>query len=135
MSNHCRVDVESTPNRPQEEGKARQIPGCLRLTSGGRGCLGEGRLGLPGQVWELRFLRLFVRFLGKISVPKLSGKATGTPRHSSSRHPLSTHTPLIKGVEVHPVIKGGMGLKKHNQTSGFGQSTPLIKGVNLHLLH
>ena len=24
--------------------------------SGGRGCLGEGRLGVPGQVWKFRFL-------------------------------------------------------------------------------
>ena len=31
----------------------------LRLDSGGRGCLGEGRLGVPGQVWEFRFLRSF----------------------------------------------------------------------------
>ena len=29
---------------------------------GGRGCLGEGRLGLPGQVWELRFLQSFPSF-------------------------------------------------------------------------
>ena len=29
---------------------------------GGRGCLGEGRLGLPGQVWELEFLSSFASF-------------------------------------------------------------------------
>ena len=46
--------------------------------SSGRGCLGEGRLGLPGQVWELR--------LGKIAVPNMSGEAPGSPRHPFSRH-------------------------------------------------
>ena len=30
--------------------------------SGGRGCLGEGRLGVPSQVWEFRFLRSFPAF-------------------------------------------------------------------------
>ena len=30
--------------------------------SGGRGCLGEGRLGVPGQVWEFRFLLSFPSF-------------------------------------------------------------------------
>ena len=29
------------------------------LWSGGRGCLGEGRLGVPGQVWEFRLLLSF----------------------------------------------------------------------------
>ena len=28
----------------------------MALKLGGRGCLGEGRLGVPGQVWEFRFL-------------------------------------------------------------------------------
>ena len=32
------------------------------LHSGGRGCLGEGRLGVPGQVWEVRFLPSFPSF-------------------------------------------------------------------------
>ena len=31
--------------------------------------------------------RLFLRFLGKIAVPKMSGKAAGSPRRLSSRHP------------------------------------------------
>ena len=30
---------------------------------------------------------LFLHFLGKIAVPKMSGKAPGSPRHPSSRHP------------------------------------------------
>ena len=30
--------------------------------SGGCGCLGEGRLGFPGQAWELRFLSSFPLF-------------------------------------------------------------------------
>ena len=50
--------------------------------SGGRGCLGEGRLGLPGQVWELRFLLSFPSFPGeKTASPKMPGKAPGSPRH------------------------------------------------------
>ena len=32
------------------------------LKSGGRGCLEEGRLGVPGQVWEFRFLPSFPSF-------------------------------------------------------------------------
>ena len=47
---------------------------------------------------------------------------------------LTTHTPLIKGVTVHPLIKG-VGLKKHSKIRGFGQPTPLIKEVNLHPLN
>ena len=35
---------------------------CKHLLSGGQECLGEGRLGLPGQVWELRFLPSFPSF-------------------------------------------------------------------------
>ena len=34
---------------------------CL-TDSGGRGCLGEGRLGLSGEVWEFRFLPSFPSF-------------------------------------------------------------------------
>ena len=40
---------------------------------------------------------------------------------------LTTHTPLIKGVEAHPLIKE-VGLIKHYKTRGFGQPTPLIRG-------
>ena len=31
----------------------------FQLSAGGRGCLGEGRLGVPGKVWEFRFLPPF----------------------------------------------------------------------------
>ena len=34
--------------------------------------------------------RLFLCFLGNIVVPKISGKAPGSPRHPSSRHPWSS---------------------------------------------
>ena len=55
--------------------------------------------------------------------------------HFSFLNTLTTHTPLIRKVEVHPLIKG-VGLKKSTvKTRGFGQPTPLIKGVNLHLLN
>ena len=37
--------------------------------SGGCRCLGEGRLGLPGQVWELRFLPSFPSFPRELSAP------------------------------------------------------------------
>ena len=37
---------------------------------------GEGRLGLSGQVWELRFLPLFLDFPGKIAVQNTSGKTS-----------------------------------------------------------
>ena len=51
---------------------------------------------------------------------------------------LTTHTPLIKGVEVQPLHSGGGALRKNYKASGFGQSTsssrgwassPLIRGV------
>ena len=53
----------------------------------GCGCLKERRLGVPGQVWEFRFLLPFPHFVGKIAVPEMSGKTPGSPRHPSSRHP------------------------------------------------
>ena len=40
------------------------------FTSGGRGCLGEGRLGLPDQVWEFRFLPSFPSFPRESRSPK-----------------------------------------------------------------
>ena len=36
--------------------------------------------------------RLFLRFLGKITVSEMSGKAPGGPRHPSSRHPRPSET-------------------------------------------
>ena len=51
----------------------------------GRGCLGEGRLGVSGQVWEFRFLPLFPSFpREKLSVQEVSGKAPGSPRHPTN---------------------------------------------------
>ena len=48
-------------------------------------------------VWEFQAksgssgsCRLFLRFLGKIAVRKMSGRTPGTPRHPSSRHPRSS---------------------------------------------
>ena len=38
--------------------------------SGGRGCLGDGRLGVPGRVWELRFLPSFPSFPRESRSPK-----------------------------------------------------------------
>ena len=71
-------------------------PFCL---SGGHGCLGEGRLGLPGQVWEVRFLPSFPSFPGE-NRSSMSGRTPGSPTHPSSRHPRpsepspsSVHTP------------------------------------------
>ena len=46
--------------RGDHEDGAAEASHCL--ASGGRGCLGEGCLGLLGQVWELRFLRSFPSF-------------------------------------------------------------------------
>ena len=41
----------------------------------------QGRSGSSGSC------RLFLHFLGKIAVQKMSGKTPGSPRHPSSRHP------------------------------------------------
>ena len=54
--------------------------------SGGRGCLGEGRLGLPCQVWEFRFLASFPSF-ARDNRFKIVWKTPGSPRHPSTRHP------------------------------------------------
>ena len=48
--------------------------------SGGRGCLGEGRLGVPCQVWEFRFLLSFPLFPREIAVQEMSGRRPGSPR-------------------------------------------------------
>ena len=58
--------------------------------SGGCGCLGERRLGVPGQSGSSGSCRLFPHFLKKIAVQKMSGKTPGSPRHPSSRHPRSS---------------------------------------------
>ena len=73
----------SGPKRPLERGP---------FKSGGRGYLGEGRLGLPGQVWELRFLPSFPSFSRETRSSNISGKTPGSPRHPSSRHPRPSHT-------------------------------------------
>ena len=62
--------------------------------SGGRGCLEGGHLGLPGQVWELRFFPSFPSFPREMVVPKMSGKAPGSPRHPPSRHPQPSESSL-----------------------------------------
>ena len=62
--------------------------------SDGRGCLGEGRLGVPGQVWEVRFLPSFPSFPRKFAVQKMSGRTPGGPRHPSSRHPRPSETKI-----------------------------------------
>ena len=45
---------------------------------------------------------------------------------------LTTHTLLIKGVEVHPLIKGVS--KTTCLTAFFSGPTPLIKGLKVHPL-
>ena len=50
--------------------------------SGGRGCLGEGCLGLPGQVWEPSFPSYLRENRSSKNVWE-----NACPRHTSSRHP------------------------------------------------
>ena len=69
----------------------------------GRGCLGEGRLGVPGQVWEFRFCCFFLHFLGKIAIQEMSGKTPGSPRHPSSRHPRPSERHFGNFVVRHTV--------------------------------
>ena len=38
---------------------------------------------------------LFLHFLGKIAVRKLSGRTPGSPRHPSSRHPRPSEHPIL----------------------------------------
>ena len=70
----------------------------LGTFSGGRGCLGEGRLGLPCRVWELRSLPSFPSFPREIAIQTMSGKTPGSPRHPSTRHlrGLLTSDPQVK---------------------------------------
>ena len=58
--------------------------------SSGRGCLGEGRLGLPGPVWELRFLPSFPSFPMINRSSKNVWETSRSPRHPSPRHPRPT---------------------------------------------
>ena len=50
--------------------------------------------------------RLFLFFLGKVAVPKLSGKAPGSPRRPSSRHPRHSDQQVAqaKGDGPNPVL-------------------------------
>ena len=47
--------------------------------------------------------RLFLHFLGKIAVRKMSGRTPGSPRHSSSRHPRPSDTPPFIAVFTPPL--------------------------------
>ena len=76
---------------------------------GGHGCLEEGRLGVPGQVWKSGSsgsCRLLLHFLGKIAVQEMSGKTPGSPRHPSSRHPRPKARKIRANVRVAPVRLG-----------------------------
>ena len=53
--------------------------------SEGRGCLGEGRLGVPGQVWEFRFLLSCPLFPRENCSSGNVWETPGSPRHPSSR--------------------------------------------------
>ena len=66
--------------------------------SGGRGCLGEGRLGLSGQVWEFRFLPSFPSFPRENAVQKQSGKTPGLSGTSVWR-PQSRYTVMRNAME------------------------------------
>ena len=68
-------------------GRCRDTGGC-RSYLGGCGCLGERRLGLPSQVWELRFLPSFPSF------PRENRSSKGvcaSPWKSQTRHPSSSY--------------------------------------------
>ena len=60
---------------------------CWKNVSGGRGCLEEGRLGVPGQVWEFRFLPSFPSFPRENRSSRSVWETPGSPRPPSSRHP------------------------------------------------
>ena len=68
--------------------------------SGGRGCLGEECLGVPGQVWELMFLSSFPSFPRGIAVREMSGKTPASPRHPSSRYPRPSSFWALFGGET-----------------------------------
>ena len=69
--------------------------------SGARGCLGEGRLGVPGQVWEFRFLLSFPSFPRENrSIQEMSGKMLRSPRRPSSRHPRSSENLVVSNLVV-----------------------------------
>ena len=56
------VATPAEPRGDKNKKKNHNPEGPARHLSGGRGCLEEGRLGVPGQVWEFRFLPSFPSF-------------------------------------------------------------------------
>ena len=67
----------------------------LKRSSGGRRCLGEGRLGVPGQVREFRFVLSFPSFPRENWNSRNVWKTPGSPRHPSSRHPRPSEISLV----------------------------------------
>ena len=61
-------------------------------------------------VWEFQAkpgssgsCRLFLHFQGKIAVQEMSGKTSGSPRHSSSRHPWPPEAVCSAKADAGPV--------------------------------
>ena len=64
-------------------------------------------------VWEFQAksgssgsCHLFLHFLGKIAVRKMSGRTPGSPRHPSSRHPRPSDSREIWESLVHMSFRG-----------------------------
>ena len=70
------ISVHTTPRLRIRMSLVKEIPAPI---SGGRGCLEEGRLGVPGQVWEFRFLPLLPSIIREIAVQEMSGKRLEVP--------------------------------------------------------
>ena len=71
---------------PQTEIITKLIPKTL-FYSGGRWCLGEGRLGVAGQVWEFRLLPSFPSFPRENRSSRNVWESGWKSQTSSSRHP------------------------------------------------
>ena len=91
--------------------------------SGGSGCLEEGRLGLPGQVWELRFLPSFPSF-PRGNRSSCLGSLPGfleVPDHSSTRHLRSAYSKNLVQKFESPLV---YFYSKNRENSDHGLSFP-----------
>ena len=59
----------------------------IAVYSGGRGCVEKSVWDFQAKSGSSSSCRLFLHVLGKIAIQEMSGKAPGSSRHPSSRHP------------------------------------------------
>ena len=72
--------------------------------------------------------RLFLHFLGKIAVRKMSGRTPGTPRRPSCRHPRPSEPQKNQGRELYGPMRGSPRLV-HFFIEGFERHWSIRKNL------